>query len=152
MGAPMVKLRKISGLVFAGLLMTSAAVPVASASAVSDIFAQYPDGGTDFTNALLGEFPGDVMGFAQMAADQWEGATAAQKNSLQYAASFCGANADETARIRAVLPFSPTASCHYDPPPTPFRRTSTGTNNGSGFGGGSISPNTQQNNNNNPPS
>lgn len=156
MGAPMMKLRKISGLVFAGLLMTSAAVPVASASEVSDLFDNLPNGGDEFLGALALLFGPDQMGFAQAVAAEWPDATDAQKSSLQQYL-FCGEDEGETAAIRAVLPFTQTAPCVPEddfttpedaPPPTPFRRTSTGTNNNGGFGGGSISPNTQQNNTN----
>lgn len=152
MGAPMMKLRKISGLVIAGLLMASAVAPVASASAVSDLFAQYPDGGDEFEAALDSLFDSDPLGTANALSDAWASANDAQKSAARDAlGGACTGDSATNGSVRGALPFTPSGSCPEDSESntnSAFRRTSTGTNNGSGFGGGSISPNTQQNNTN----
>ncbi|HRE61344.1 MAG TPA: hypothetical protein PL096_09555 [Micropepsaceae bacterium] len=148
----MATMRKISGLVFAGLLMTSAIAPVASASTVSDLFAQYPDGGDDFEAALGSLFDSDPLGTASAIAQAWASATDDQKSGAQQAiGGACTGNTATNANVRSALPFTPSGTCPEDSQgntSSAFRRTTTGTNNGSGFGGGSISPNTQQNNTN----
>lgn len=150
MGAPMVKLRKISGLAFAGLLMASTVVPVVSASVVSDLFAQYPDGGDDFEDALNSAFDSDPDGTALAIALAYASASPGQQAAAQAAVgNGCTGSTSDDQSVRdalAGLSGFNLGSCNYNDTGglSPFRRTTTGTSNGSGFGGGSISPNSQQ--------
>ncbi len=132
----------------ASVIAISAFASVAQAATVSELMVQYPDGGKDFGLAVHELFRADPVGTASAIAQAWPTANEAQKSGMVMGVGDggCTGNQSTTAIVKGLLPFKPTGACveGFQTRQSSFKRTATGTDQGTGFGGGSISPNTQQ--------